>query len=399
VNILQGQDNNELKDHIKGGNVYHGLFLCSLFPLLIVFIVVLIYYPNPAALFITAFINSISLAGGMITIVNLVIRKDKKCVTTLGMVLILIVSCALNAGASIASFHSSNAETSPTPTPTTESSHTPNPTSITPTEEDVIIFPSILRLLDDIDISGGTFLHPIEIDAKIMSRLETISKQTLLTEIEMLSLSLPEYLRKSLDIFTSSRNPNLGESENGALGLSDMLINVANDSSASLTKKQRANCRFLSVMLALYSLINTDDMNTSPLALKAWNRVWANYEQLMKIEGIPERERIMYLCIAASGAYIRIRKSYDGEIIEGKRASDIMSCRVLYLRLMDITERQNDIDVAREFAIRSRYLTDLAFSEGLSLPGNVMARNDETSRIESFLQRHPTETKGERNIP
>ena len=255
-----------------------------------------------------------------------------------------------------------------------------------PPDEELIIFPPILLLLDEDDVLGDTFVFPEGADEKLFSALENLKedKNTLVQEIHNIAIPLLNgSLKTHYEKFQNA--PISREKINISLELTDEITDFAQKNESILKKSDYANYRFLAATLSLFALISADDLDTSPLALKAWNRVWASFENVADISGIPEVERSIFYALAASGAHIRIGKSYDDERIAGKRASDIMSCRVLCVRLMDIARGQKK-EVARAFAFRGKELTDLAKEEGLSLPGDGKMREDEARRIDAFFE-------------
>ena len=243
--------------------------------------------------------------------------------------------------------------------------------------------PPIIVMLDPEDVCGDTFLNADEVDDKFRRNINSLDRNTLIVELDRLAISLPEgEMNKLYHSFQQTRG--LGDREGEALSLSDTITLYADSNRANLDQDKYAYFRFLAAGLSLYSLSGADDLETSPLAYKAWNRVWTTLEYIAMIPGIPETERSIFYSLAASGAYIRISKSYDGECDVEKRAKDIMCCRVLYIRLMDIAKGQNP-GAALSFALRGKVLTDLAIVEGLVLPGNADMRDDETCRIDEFL--------------
>lgn len=250
--------------------------------------------------------------------------------------------------------------------------------------DDVVYFPQIIVLLSPTDVSGNTFLYPQEVELKLKAQIKALDKNSVFADMVRLSSVLP----KESDILKNFQNfaqePKPGDKENEALGLSDAITRYVNENKDMLSTSEYANFIFLATELALFSLISSDDIETSPLALKAWNRVWTGFENISLIQGIPETERKIFTCLAASSAFIRVNKSYDSEI-DNKRASDIMCCRVLYINIMDISEGHR-IDAALEYAHGAKELTELAENEGLILPGNFTKREEEKKRIDIFLE-------------
>jgi hypothetical protein len=251
---------------------------------------------------------------------------------------------------------------------------------------EVIVIPAIFFIIDKNNVSGGAIKSPDDIDSIVWSNLIDFKgkEYLLINEIKSITSTISDDCEYKYLLLAFTNDPKPGERNGGALELADNITSFIVENPQNLTNAALTKYRYIALALSIYSFACADNFTNSPLMIKSLNRVCENYEHLANIENITLEESYLFYNLAASLLYRRIYMSYDDEV-DGKRISNISSCRILYIRIMDDVGRWNR-EKGLIIAYRADNLTKIALDENLIFPGDINMRIRETKRIDDFIK-------------